>query len=98
MFEDNQNSITLPGAIAMGTGVMIGAGILALRGQMAELAGPPFPALLPLIHNTAGVPVAAGALFPFFGILISPMFAAFAMSGSSISVALNSLRLRRATV
>ena len=41
-----------------------------------------------------GVPVAAGVLFPFFGILISPMFAAFAMSASSISVVLNSLRLR----
>lgn len=37
------NSITLPGAIAMGTGVMIGAGILALTGQIAELAGPLFP-------------------------------------------------------
>ena len=38
-----QNSITLPGAAAMGTGVMIGAGILALTGQIAELAGPWFP-------------------------------------------------------
>ena len=47
-----------------------------------------------LIYNGAGVPVAAGVLFPFFGILISPMFAAFAMSASSISVVLNSLRLR----
>lgn len=49
-----------------------------------------------LIYNTAGVPVAAGLLFPFFGILISPMFAAFAMSASSISVVVNSLRLRGA--
>ena len=48
-----------------------------------------------LIYNTAGVPVAAGVLFPFLGILISPMFAAFAMSASSISVVLNALRLRR---
>ncbi len=51
-----------------------------------------------LIYNTAGVPVAAGLLFPFFGILISPMFAAFAMSASSISVVLNALRLRTAKV
>jgi len=38
-----KNSITLPGAVAMGTGVMIGAGIFALTGQIAELAGPLFP-------------------------------------------------------
>ena len=43
---------------------------------------------------SAGVPVAAGVLFPVAGILISPMFAAFAMSASSISVVLNALRLR----
>ncbi|SDY81891.1 Cu+-exporting ATPase [Citreimonas salinaria] len=47
-----------------------------------------------LVYNAAGVPIAAGILFPWFGILISPMFAAFAMSASSISVVLNSLRLR----
>ncbi len=38
-----KNSITLPAAVAMGTGVMIGAGIFALTGQIAELAGPLFP-------------------------------------------------------
>jgi amino acid transporter len=38
-----KNSITLPGAVAMGSGVMIGAGIFALTGQIAELAGPLFP-------------------------------------------------------
>lgn len=48
-----------------------------------------------LVYNAAGVPIAAGILFPVFGILISPMFAAFAMSASSISVVLNALRLRR---
>jgi Cu+-exporting ATPase len=48
-----------------------------------------------LIYNATGVPVAAGLLYPFFGILISPIFAAFAMSASSVSVVLNSLRLRR---
>ena len=51
-----------------------------------------------LIYNASGVPVAAGVLFPVFGILISPMFAAFAMSASSISVVLNSLRLRSARI
>ena len=48
-----------------------------------------------MVYNASGVPVAAGLLFPFFGILISPMFAAFAMTASSISVVLNSLRLRK---
>ncbi len=47
-----------------------------------------------LIYNSAGVPVAAGVLFPFFGILISPIFAAAAMSLSSVSVISNALRLR----
>nr|WP_306268737.1 heavy metal translocating P-type ATPase [Pararhizobium sp. IMCC3301] len=47
-----------------------------------------------LIYNAAGVPVAAGILFPFFGILISPIFAAAAMSLSSLSVVGNALRLR----
>jgi Cu+-exporting ATPase len=51
-----------------------------------------------LIYNAAGVPVAAGLLFPAFGILISPMFAAFAMSASSISVVMNALRLRRVKI
>ena len=51
-----------------------------------------------LIYNAAGVPIAAGVLFPFFGILISPMFAAFAMSASSVSVVGNSLRLRGARI
>jgi len=47
-----------------------------------------------LVYNAAGVPVAAGILFPFFGILISPMIAAAAMSLSSMSVVSNALRLR----
>ena len=47
-----------------------------------------------LIYNALGVPVAAGILYPFFGILIGPIFAAFAMSASSVSVVLNALRLR----
>ena len=48
-----------------------------------------------LIYNASGVPIAASILFPFFGILIGPIFAAFAMSASSLSVVLNALRLRR---
>ncbi len=47
-----------------------------------------------LIYNTLGVPIAAGVLFPFFGILLSPMIAALAMSFSSFSVIANALRLR----
>ena len=45
-------------------------------------------------YNTLGIPIAAGILFPFFGILLSPMIAALAMSFSSVSVILNALRLR----
>lgn len=51
-----------------------------------------------LVYNAAGVPVAAGLLFPVFGILISPMLAAFAMSASSFSVVMNALRLRRVKI
>lgn len=49
-----------------------------------------------LVYNSLGVPVAAGVLFPFFGILLSPMIAAAAMSFSSVSVIGNALRLRSA--
>jgi Cu+-exporting ATPase len=47
------------------------------------------------IYNSLGVPIAAGVLYPFFGILLSPMIAAAAMSFSSVSVIGNALRLRR---
>jgi Cu+-exporting ATPase len=46
------------------------------------------------VYNTVGVPIAAGVLYPFFGLLLSPMLAAAAMSFSSVSVIANSLRLR----
>jgi P-type Cu+ transporter len=48
------------------------------------------------VYNSLGVPVAAGILYPFFGILLSPMIAAAAMSFSSVSVVGNALRLRTA--
>lgn len=47
-----------------------------------------------LIYNTVGIPIAAGVLYPFFGMLLSPMIAALAMSFSSVSVIANALRLR----
>ena len=49
-----------------------------------------------LIYNTVGVPIAAGVLYPFFGLLLSPMIAALAMSFSSVSVIANALRLKNA--
>jgi Cu+-exporting ATPase len=50
------------------------------------------------IYNTLGVPIAAGVLYPFLGVLLSPMIAAAAMSFSSVSVIANALRLRSASV
>jgi P-type Cu+ transporter len=50
------------------------------------------------VYNSAGVPIAAGVLYPFLGILLSPIIAAAAMSFSSVSVIVNALRLRRAEV
>jgi Cu+-exporting ATPase len=50
------------------------------------------------VYNTAGVPVAAGVLYPVFGLLLSPMLAAAAMSFSSLSVVGNALRLRNTPV
>ncbi len=47
------------------------------------------------IYNTAGIPIAAGILYPIFGLLLSPMIAAAAMSLSSVSVIGNALRLHR---
>ncbi len=96
--------------IAMGTGADVAiesAGITLVKGNLdgivrarrlaqATMRNIRQNLFFALIYNAAGVPVAAGALYPILGILISPMFAAFAMSASSISVVLNSLRLRTA--
>jgi Cu+-exporting ATPase len=50
------------------------------------------------VYNAVGVPIAAGVLYPFFGLLLSPMLASAAMSFSSVSVIGNALRLRRAAL
>ena len=50
------------------------------------------------VYNSIGVPIAAGILYPFFGLLLSPMIAAAAMSFSSVSVIGNALRLRRVSL
>jgi Cu+-exporting ATPase len=98
--------------IAMGTGADVAiesAGITLVKGNLdgivrarrlarATMGNIRQNLFFALIYNAAGVPVAAGVLYPVFGILISPMFAAFAMSASSISVVLNSLRLRGAKI
>jgi len=50
---------------------------------------------LAFVYNTVGVPIAAGVLYPFAGVLVSPMWASAAMTLSSLSVIANALRLRR---
>jgi len=53
---------------------------------------------LAFVYNSLGVPIAAGVLYPWLGLLLSPMVAAAAMSLSSVSVIGNALRLRRADI
>jgi len=98
--------------VAMGTGTdvaMESAGVTLVRGDLLGVAKARALSqatmrnirqnlFFAFAYNTAGVPVAAGILFPFFGILLSPMIAAAAMSLSSVSVIGNSLRLRNVSL
>ena len=95
--------------IAMGTGTdvaMESAGITLVKGDLRGIikARRLSQAVMRNIrqnlwwafgYNSLGVPLAAGVLYPFFGLLLSPMIAAAAMSFSSVSVIVNALRLRR---
>ncbi|WP_425413983.1 heavy metal translocating P-type ATPase [Saccharospirillum impatiens] len=94
--------------IAMGTGTDVAiesAGITLLRGDLMGIVEARRLSLATMrnirqnlffafVYNMAGVPIAAGVLYPFAGILLSPIFAAAAMSLSSVSVIVNALRLR----
>jgi Cu+-exporting ATPase len=94
--------------IAMGTGTDVAlesAGITLLKGDLegilrarnlsqATMRNIRQNLFFAFIYNSVGVPIAAGVLYPVFGILLSPIFAAAAMSFSSVSVIANSLRLR----
>ena len=98
--------------IAMGTGTdvaMESAGVTLVKGDLRgivrarrlsnlTIANIKQNLFFAFVYNAAGVPVAAGALYPLFGLLLSPMYAAAAMSLSSVSVITNALRLRRAEV
>ena len=95
--------------VAMGTGTdvaMESAGVTLVKGDLRALARARRLSrqtmanikqnlFFAFIYNAAGVPIAAGALYPWFGLLLSPMFAAAAMAMSSVSVIGNALRLRR---
>jgi len=95
--------------IAMGTGTdvaMESAGVTLVKGDLAGIVRARKLSqatmrnirqnlFFAFIYNSIGVPIAAGVLYPFFGLLLSPILAAAAMSFSSVSVITNSLRLRR---
>src|SRR5690554_1443865 len=94
--------------VAMGSGSDVAiesAGITLLRGDLrgllqarrlsqATMRNIRQNLFFAFVYNAAGVPIAAGLLYPFFGLLLSPMVAAAAMSLSSVSVIANALRLR----
>ena len=96
--------------IAMGTGTdvaMQSAGVTLVKGDLRAIAKAIHLSratmrnirqnlFFAFIYNAAGIPVAAGLLYPFFGVLLSPMIAGVAMSLSSVSVITNALRLRSA--
>ena len=95
--------------VAMGTGTdvaMESAGVTLVKGDLLGISKARLLSsstmrnirqnlFFAFIYNALGVPVAAGVLYPFFGLLLSPMIAAAAMSFSSVSVITNALRLRR---
>ena len=95
--------------IAMGTGTdvaMQSAGVTLVQGDLqgivrarllsrATMRNIKQNLFFAFVYNVLGVPIAAGVLYPFFGLLLSPMIAAAAMSFSSVSVVGNALRLRR---
>jgi Cu+-exporting ATPase len=95
--------------IAMGTGTdvaMESAGVTLIKGDLmgivrarrlsrATMKNIRQNLFFAFVYNALGVPIAAGVLYPFFGLLLSPMIAAAAMSFSSVSVVGNALRLRR---
>jgi Cu+-exporting ATPase len=95
--------------IAMGTGADVAiqsAGITLVRGDLsgivrarklsrATMRNIRENLFLAFVYNSLGVPIAAGVLFPWTGLLLNPMIAAAAMSASSVSVVMNALRLRR---
>jgi len=95
--------------IAMGTGTdvaMESAGVTLVKGDLrgivrarrlsqATMQNIKQNLFFAFVYNSIGVPIAAGVLYPFFGLLLSPMIAAAAMSFSSVSVITNALRLRR---
>jgi len=98
--------------IAMGTGADVAiqsAGITLVKGDLrgivrarrlsrATLRNIRQNLFLAFVYNALGVPIAAGVLFPWTGLLLNPMIAAAAMSASSVSVVVNALRLRHAAV
>ncbi|MBI3803695.1 MAG: heavy metal translocating P-type ATPase [Nitrospirae bacterium] len=98
--------------IAMGTGTDVAiesAGVTLVKGDLrgvirayrlsrATMRNIRQNLLFAFIYNSFGVPIAAGALYPAFGILLSPMIAAAAMSLSSVSVIANALRLRKVSL
>jgi Cu+-exporting ATPase len=98
--------------IAMGTGADVAiqsAGITLVKGDLrgivrarrlsrATMRNIRQNLFLAFVYNALGVPIAAGVLFPWTGLLLNPMVAAAAMSASSVSVVLNALRLRHAAI